>query len=192
MLGGLCSACLLLAAGCEGSSSDSANDSAPADLASEIAFPEPGTPIPLRIEPTPEQMARRGRLISNPETSIPRVSEPPPQEMARPNSSVPMPGEPIPDVPDPSSGEMVPGTSIPMPGKPYPYVAGEDSPSDERYTPEFKARVALEALSDISVRELAEKRGVEPSEVTRWTNHLLENAGKLFVDGSESPNELQD
>jgi DNA-directed RNA polymerase specialized sigma24 family protein len=82
-----------------------------------------------------------------------------------------------------------PGSRIPKPTALRALKSNPAQSASGKYTPEFKAEVALEALSDITFQELAEKRGIDVSEVELWTNHLLENADKLFVDESNSKNE---
>jgi transposase len=53
--------------------------------------------------------------------------------------------------------------------------------SRRRYSPEFKARVALEALKDEqSVAELAHRFEVHPSQVHKWKKALSEGAASIF------------
>ena len=52
---------------------------------------------------------------------------------------------------------------------------------------EEKAQIALEALQeDKSVREIAEKYGVNPTQISGWKRQLLENAGDIFRNGKGS------
>jgi len=54
----------------------------------------------------------------------------------------------------------------------------------KRYSEEFKAKVALEALREMStISEIAGRYGLHPNQVTQWRNQLHEGAGKIFVDG---------
>ena len=56
--------------------------------------------------------------------------------------------------------------------------------SRKNYTPEFKARVALEAIRGLkTLNELASEYGVHPNQIGQWKKQLLENAPGLFADG---------
>lgn len=49
------------------------------------------------------------------------------------------------------------------------------------HSPEFKARVALEALrGEQRVAELAQKHEVHPHQISAWRREMLEKAGKVF------------
>jgi transposase len=49
------------------------------------------------------------------------------------------------------------------------------------YSPEFKSRIALEALeNDLTIQEIAAKYGVHPTMVTRWRKELLMGASSIF------------
>ena len=51
----------------------------------------------------------------------------------------------------------------------------------KKYTPEFKAKVALEALKEQStLAELAKKYEVSQVMISRWKGELLKNAGAAF------------
>ena len=55
-----------------------------------------------------------------------------------------------------------------------------------RFTGEFKARVALEALrGDKTVQEVASKHKVHPNQVSTWKRQAIEGLGKLFSTGPE-------
>ena len=61
-----------------------------------------------------------------------------------------------------------------------------------RFTPSFKARVALEALREsVPLESLASKYGVAPSKITEWKNELLDNAERAFIPQVESKSELR-
>ena len=53
--------------------------------------------------------------------------------------------------------------------------------SRKMYTPEFKAKVALEALKEqMTLPELEKKHGVSQFMISRWKNELLKNASASF------------
>ena len=52
---------------------------------------------------------------------------------------------------------------------------------------EEKAKIALEALrEDKSLREISEKYGVHPNQISNWKRQLLEGAGDVFRTGNGS------
>jgi transposase len=54
----------------------------------------------------------------------------------------------------------------------------------KQHKPEFKARVALEALKgEQTVSELASRFGVHPTMIHQWKKALLEGASELFERG---------
>jgi transposase-like protein len=56
------------------------------------------------------------------------------------------------------------------------------------HKPDFKAKVALEALKgDLTLAELSKKHDVHPNQVTEWKRQLLENASQAF--GGEKASE---
>ena len=56
-----------------------------------------------------------------------------------------------------------------------------------RYTPEFKAKVALAALKDEeTISELASRFGVHPTMINNWKGSLLEGAADIFNKGHNS------
>ena len=56
-----------------------------------------------------------------------------------------------------------------------------------RFTAEFKARVALDALrGDQTVQEIAAKRQVHPNQVSSWKRQALDGLGTVFSNGSDN------
>jgi len=56
-----------------------------------------------------------------------------------------------------------------------------------RYTPEFKAKVALAALkNEETVSELSARFGVHPTMINSWKRALLEGAAEVFNKGHNS------
>jgi len=53
-----------------------------------------------------------------------------------------------------------------------------------RFTGDFKARVALEALrGDKTVQEIAAKHKVHPNQVSTWKRQAIEGLGEVFSSG---------
>ena len=56
-----------------------------------------------------------------------------------------------------------------------------------RYTPEFKAKVALAALkNEETISELSARFGVHPTMISNWKRALLESASDVFEKGQKS------
>ena len=54
-----------------------------------------------------------------------------------------------------------------------------------RFTAEFKARVALEALrGDRTIQEIAGKHAVHPSQVSAWKRQAMDGLGEVFSNGN--------
>ena len=57
----------------------------------------------------------------------------------------------------------------------------------KQYNPDFKARVALEALKgEHTVADLATRFGVHPTMIHQWKRALLEGASGVFERGAKS------
>ena len=54
------------------------------------------------------------------------------------------------------------------------------------FTPEFKAKVALEALrGDQTVQEIASRRKVHPNQVSTWKRQAMDGLGEVFSSGGD-------
>ncbi len=55
-----------------------------------------------------------------------------------------------------------------------------------RFTAEFKARVALEALrGDRTIQEIAAKHKVHPNQVSTWKRQAMDGLGAVFSNGAD-------
>jgi transposase-like protein len=55
-----------------------------------------------------------------------------------------------------------------------------------RFTADFKARVALEALrGDRTIQEIAAKHKVHPNQVSTWKRQAVDGLGGVFSNGAE-------
>jgi transposase len=65
--------------------------------------------------------------------------------------------------------------------------------SKKTYTPQFKTKVALEALSQAStITELASKHQVHHTQIIAWKKHLLKNAPDIFSDKRKKVDKTKD
>lgn len=56
----------------------------------------------------------------------------------------------------------------------------------KRYSADFKAKVALEAMSGLhTLEEIASKYGIHPVMVSKWKNQLQKNASGAFGNSKE-------
>ncbi len=61
------------------------------------------------------------------------------------------------------------------------------------HSPEFKTKVALEALRERkTIREIASEYQVHSNQVTAWKAQLLENSATVFSDGRKNRQEEED
>ena len=57
------------------------------------------------------------------------------------------------------------------------------------HSPEFKARVAMEAISGRkTIQEIAADDAIHPIQVSQWKRQLLDGASELFTRGKMSNN----
>ena len=55
------------------------------------------------------------------------------------------------------------------------------------HSPEFKARVAMEAISGRkTIQEIAADHAIHPIQVSQWKKQLLEGASELFTRGKKT------
>ncbi len=55
-----------------------------------------------------------------------------------------------------------------------------------RFTADFKARVALEALrGDRTIQEIAAKHKVHPNQVSTWKRQAVDGLGEVFSNGPD-------
>lgn len=61
-----------------------------------------------------------------------------------------------------------------------------------KFTIEFKAKVAIEAISCTStIQQLAQKYGVHPNQISLWKSAVIGNAANLFERGDKSLKEKE-
>lgn len=57
----------------------------------------------------------------------------------------------------------------------------------KRYTGEFKAKVALEAIrGDLTLAELATKHGIHPTMIATWKRQAIEGMAATFSSATEA------
>ena len=54
----------------------------------------------------------------------------------------------------------------------------------KQHSPEFKAKVALEALKGLeTAQQLAARFGIHPTQISHWKRQLLDGAAAVFANG---------
>jgi transposase len=65
--------------------------------------------------------------------------------------------------------------------------------SKRKFTPEFKAKVVLEALQEKeSISVLAQKYSLNAEQINKWKREFKANAASVFAEGSKKLNPSQD
>ena len=55
-----------------------------------------------------------------------------------------------------------------------------------RFTPDFKAKVALESLcGDRTIQEIAARHKVHPNQVSGWKRQAMDGLGEVFSNGAD-------
>jgi transposase-like protein len=63
----------------------------------------------------------------------------------------------------------------------------------QRFSADFKAKVALEAIRGIATTaEIASRHKVHPNQIAKWKKQLLANATSLFADGRSKTNKVEE
>ena len=63
----------------------------------------------------------------------------------------------------------------------------------KRYSAEYKARIALEAIrGDLPITELASKHEVHPNQITNWKRQAIDNMAAGFSGKSEQSRQAND
>jgi len=64
--------------------------------------------------------------------------------------------------------------------------------SRRKFTAEFKAKVAIEAIKEIkTISELAQLYQVHPNLITHWKKEFLANAGKVFNASNDESEDVK-
>ncbi len=62
-----------------------------------------------------------------------------------------------------------------------------------RFTGDFKAKVALEALrGDRTIQEIASRHKVHPNQVSTWKRQAMEGLGAMFSNGADKARQDHD
>ena len=63
--------------------------------------------------------------------------------------------------------------------------------SRRTFSPDFKAKVAIEAIKEIkTISELAQIYQVHPNVISLWKKEFLSNAGKVFNSGKDESEQI--
>jgi transposase len=67
------------------------------------------------------------------------------------------------------------------------------SQTKKQYSPQFKAKVALEAVEGVkTIAELSSEYSIHPSVLNKWKRKLIEESVKLFESDSSKSAQTQD
>ena len=59
--------------------------------------------------------------------------------------------------------------------------------SRRKFSPSFKAKVALEAIKDqLTLQEIASKFDIHPTQISTWKREFIENSAKAFESKSKA------
>ena len=59
--------------------------------------------------------------------------------------------------------------------------------SRRKFSPSFKAKVALEAIKDqLTLQEIASKFDIHPTQISTWKREFIENSSKAFESKSRA------
>ena len=59
--------------------------------------------------------------------------------------------------------------------------------SRRKFSPSFKAKVALEAIKDqLTLQEIASKFDIHPTQISTWKREFIENSSKAFESKSKA------
>jgi putative transposase len=63
----------------------------------------------------------------------------------------------------------------------------------KNYQPEFKAKVALEAVRGrLTINEISKQFGVHPNQISKWKKQFLENLPQIFDNSKQSSSEREE
>jgi len=63
----------------------------------------------------------------------------------------------------------------------------------KNHSPEFKAKVALEAIrEEMTMAELAKKYGIHPTQISSWKRAAIENMAMSFTRRGHDPERVDD